>query len=320
MSNWLTPISETAKSTLNIIKSIGPLLISQSDSASETYARHLSRLASVEAAKELVHREIDIQSKVKEQLLQRYISADEVERIRIKRDLEDITSNVRHLNIVDIAMNYLPASQNSENQVYDNQEIPSLEQKVISPHWLDKFNELSRSRNEDWRSDLLSRALAKESSSPGTVSPRALWLLGTLEEPLFKAFATILDLCSLINNEYMIPNLNEAIMQKPIPNCELGDKVSIGNLVYVLGDSGVLSESLTTQLSLPQGHQFSVIYNSHHYHIECFIPLNLQGLIPTTLGSSIASFYPPNFNSLGEEILQAWIDSLNNNQFLVTKV
>ena len=278
-------------------------------------------VASVEAAKELVHREIDIYSKVKEQLLERYISADEIERIRIKRDLEDITSNVRHLNIVDVAMNYLPASQNSEDQVSDNQEIPSLEQKTISPHWLDKFNELSRSRNEDWRADLLSRALATESSSPGTVSPRVLWLLGILEEPLFKAFATILDLCTFIGNERMIPLLGETFMQKPIPNCELGDQVTIGTLVYILGDIGFLSEQLTTQLSFTQGSEFSVIYDSHHYHIKCSSsPIYVQGIIPTTLGSSIASFYQPNFNSLGEEIFQAWINSLNKNQFLVTKV
>ncbi|AZB71665.1 DUF2806 domain-containing protein [Synechococcus elongatus] len=321
MSNWLTPISETAKSTLNIIKSIGPLLISQSNFASEAYARHLLRLASVEAAKELVNQEIDIYSKAKEQLIQRYIDADQVERIRIKRDLEDIESNVRSLNIAATAMNYLSLEQNSAEKVSDSQETSSLDQKEISPHWLDKFNELSRSRNEDWRANLLSCALAVESRRPGTVSPRALWLLGTLEEPIFKAFATILDLSSFIGSGLMIPDSEVTLLQKPVPNCELGDTVSIGRLVYLLSDIGVLAESLTTQRSFPQGSKFSVKYHSFHYCIECLSnPLTVEGVILTPLGSSLASFYSRNFNPLGAEIFQAWINSLDRNHFLVTKL
>jgi Protein of unknown function (DUF2806) len=62
-------------------------------------------------------------------------------------------------------------------------------QPVISDHWIDKFNQLARSKNEEWRQDLLSRALAAEAANPGSISPRALWLIGTLEEDKFQAFS-----------------------------------------------------------------------------------------------------------------------------------
>ncbi len=318
-------ILENANKVRNLVKSIGPRLISQSDSASESYKRHQSRLASVEVATELVRQEIAIYAKVKEQLLQRYIDADEVERIRIKRDLEEIESNVRHLNIVGMAIDHLPASQNQVSQIAESPENPSLEQKEVSPHWLDKFRELSRARNEDWRENLLSLALAEESSRPGTVSPRALWLLGTLEEPMFVAFATILDLCASIGNRPMIPNsaplLAQNLTQKPVPNCNLGDNVPIGSLVYLLGSIGVLAE-LTVQCTFPQGSKFSASYHSNKcYVVECLSQsLTVGGTILTPLGESIASFHPSNFNPLGEEIFKAWVDSLDRNQFLVTEV
>jgi Protein of unknown function (DUF2806) len=307
MSSWMTPISEKFNSALNVAKSIGPLLISQSDSASEAYTRHLSRLANVEAIKELIHQEISIYSKNKEKLLQQFIDSDELERTRIKRDLEYITSNLRHLGIVDGAMNHLFISQELVDQVSENQDTPRLAQEEISSHWLDKFNELSKVRNEDWRAELLSRALAAESSRPGTVSPRALWLLGTLEEPLFKAFATILDLCSSINGELIIPFVpgrNEAFTEQSVPNCELGDKL-IGNLVYMLDDAGVLAGASTTE-NLLQGSHFLAAYNSHHYYIECTsCPLVITGTILTHLGSAIASLYPKKNQSTWRRDIQS---------------
>ncbi len=319
MSSWLAPISETTKSALNIVKSIGPLLISQSDGVSESYVRHLSRLASVEAAKELVHREIDIYCKAKELLFQQYVEADELKRIQIKRDIEYIASDIRHLKIVETAINSFPDSPQSSDQVSVDEKAPASENKTISLHWLDKFSEFSRSMNEDWRADLLSRALATESTTPGSISLRALWLLGTLEDEIFKAFATILDLCSVIDQTLMILETNQDFMKRSIPNCELGEKISISNLLYILGDVGLLA-SPDTWRNLPQGYRFPVKYNSHNYYVESSSDsISLGGVIPSPLGLSIASLYQPKYNSLGEEIFLSWINGLSKT-VTVTKI
>jgi hypothetical protein len=315
MINLATLTSEKLK---NVIAPIFHFTISQSDVLSEKYASHLSRIAEVGAAEELVKQEINIYSETKKQLLQKYIDANDIERIRINQDIEYVDSNVRHFNIVNRAIQCLPASQESTDKFIEHEEARNSHQQSISTHWLDKFNELSRARNEEWRSELLSRALATEASRPGTVSPRALWLIGTLEEPLFIAFATILDLCSYIDGKYMIPNPSTIFVQKPIPDCEIGDK-TIGNLVYLLSDIGILSQSST--LNLPQENIFSVMYGSEHYHLECLSnALVVGGVIPTLLGLSVASFYPRKFNPLGEEIFKTWIDSLDKSQFHVVKL
>jgi hypothetical protein len=46
-----------------------------------------------------------------------------------------------------------------------------------------------------------------------------------MEEKLFDAFATILDLCSAIGDRLIIPEYYP-FNERPIPNCPLGDKVS----------------------------------------------------------------------------------------------
>jgi hypothetical protein len=319
MNDLLSTIVEKAQPMMNVIKSIGPLLIAQSDVASEAYIRHQLGIAKLEAGKELVHKEIETYSKIKEQLLQKFVaSADEIERIRIKQDIEYVNSNIMQLSIASDAIQCLPDIQELAGELIISEEKSNVQQQSISSHWLDKFNELSRARNEEWRANLLSCALATEASRPGTVSPRALWLIGTLEEPLFIAFATILDLCLYIDGQHMIPSLNKIFVQKIIPDCEIGDK-TIGNLVYLLSDIGVLAQSST--LTLPQGNIFSVSYGSDHYYLECLDnSLVLGGIIPTPLGSSVASFYRRNVNPLGEEIFKAWIDDLDKSQFRVVKV
>jgi len=47
----LPAISNTIRAAWNIARAVGPFLISQSDTASEAYARHKKRLAEVEVWK-----------------------------------------------------------------------------------------------------------------------------------------------------------------------------------------------------------------------------------------------------------------------------
>jgi hypothetical protein len=161
---------------------------------------------------------------IKKKLLERFIVADPEERVRVRRDLDEIDASLRQLKIGIQALKYLPASTGQTPP-------PAKPLPEVSAHWMDKFSELARAHNEPWREDLLARALAVEPSAPETVSPRVLWLLGTMEEKLFDALATILDLCSAIGDTLIIPAHNP-FNERPIPNCPLGDTVSIGNLTY----------------------------------------------------------------------------------------
>lgn len=313
MTNWISKTVSTGKTAFNIVKSIGPFLISQSEIASDSYVKHQAKLASVEIGKELIIDEAKTLNEVRKQLLTKFTESDAEDRIKIKKDIEYIEGNLRQLNLGQKALSYLPPPNDEHPEDQTTSEI--------TPHWMDKFNELARMRNEPWREELLARALATEASSPGTVMPRVLWLIGTLEEHLFHAFASLLDIASNIGGGLMIPKVSGDIANKPIPNCILGEEIQIGNLVYMLGDIGVLADSLTTKKTLRKGTKFIVRYFEHVYLIECKEQdLQVGGNIPTGIGNSIASFYEQKFNELGKEIFLKWIDGLDKSKFNITNI
>ncbi|APZ92035.1 DUF2806 domain-containing protein [Fuerstiella marisgermanici] len=304
MSDALKKASDAASRTWNVIKSIGPFLIAQSESASEAYARQKARLANIDTAQEMMRVEAESCAKVRETLLAKLSDASPVERIQIQRDLEFVAQTVRQIGITSLALEY----QAPEPEAADP--VPEIE-----GHWIDRFNDLARKRNEEWRGDLLARALATESSKPGTVSPRALWLLGTLEKPVFDAFASILDLCTDIGGGLMIPKANDKLFKKPIPECPVGGSdTRIGNLTFQLSDIGVLSNSLMAERQIPQGSRFLARYGSSAFMVNCVgETLSVSGTIPTALGDAVASFYEPRFNPLGLELFTAWIEKLQAN-------
>ena len=319
MAEWLPKMTTTASKTLNIVKSVGPLIVSQFDSASGNIARHQARLANVDAATQFVKAEIETLTGVRRTLMERWVDADPHERLRIQQDLEFLSGNMSQLNIAVKAIEYTPRDSSPS----DTSPTPEAHagQPEISAHWLDKFRELAKARNEPWRENLLARALAVESSDPGTVSPRALWLIGTLEESLFHAFATILDLSTWVGGGLMIPKSENEVFTRPIPNCPLGQDATIGRLTFQLSDIAVLGETLTVTRTFPEGSRFLAKYGDAAYSIDCRnSELTIRGTIPTNLGSSIASFCEPRFNPLGKELFETWIESIDKAQYSVQKV
>lgn len=310
MPDWIAKTSDAAKSTWNVIRSAGPFVISQSEAISDAYARHQLKLASVEAGKELLLQEVHTLGQIREKLLTRYADSGPEHRVLTRRDIAEVDASLRQLRVGEKALSYLPAL--SAKSV-----APAGAETEISPHWMDKFSELARAHNEPWREDLLARALATESATPGTVPPRTLWLLGTLEENAFNALATILDHSSFVAGSPMIPN-HQPFNDKPIPNCELGDTVSIGNLIYQLEDLGLIADTLNTSRNLPKGNTYITYYGAKRLTIRSVTDeLRIPGVILTRLGLSIASFCEPKTNPLGAEIFETWIASLDKSKFSI---
>lgn len=306
--NWLTSIPEIGQKIFNTAKSLGPFVISQSDKASEAYQRHLGRIAQVDFLKELLSNEIETRGAVRKILLERYVDAPPEKRVRIERDLEFVDGITRQVHIAMKSLSY-----NNENSP-----PPSPEpQKPIEDHWIDKFNELARKRNEEWRSDLLARALACEAATPGSVSPRALWLIGNMEEGLFNALSDLLNLCV-----WLFP---ENIPFIPHSSTQAFDRISnntnrtVGNIVFQLGDIGVIADHLTSSRTYPLGSAFMARYEENCYLIRPNNKLEIRGIIFTPLGDSVAKFFNPEWNSSGREVFEDWIKSIGM-QAVVQKI
>ncbi len=182
----LVDVSGMKKAVVRLAKSLGENAISLSDNLTDKYADNHLKLTSHKAIGEFLIQKAKSLAKIEKKLRQNYIDAPDVERIRIRRDIQEIEKEVRQFKIIGKAKDELESCN----------ETLTDDDKEISPHWMDKFNELAKAHNEDWREELLAKALASEAKKPGSIGPRALWLIGTMEENLFHAFAALIDVCS----------------------------------------------------------------------------------------------------------------------------
>ena len=317
--NSLSKISDKAKSIWNLVVSFGPYLVSQSELASEAYARHLERLGAVEAGKELILQEVRTFGEIKKNLMEKMLCAEPLEKLRIQQDLKEVSASIRQLNIRNKALDYLPP-ENQDNCDSMGKETPIEEAKgEIAAHWMDKFSDLARTHNEPWREDLLAQVLAAEASSPGKISTRALWLIGTLEEDVFNAFSTLLDLTCRISFTQIIPDY-ETFSNHEIPQCSLGSGVTINKIIYLIGTAGLLANPDQTVLTVGKNGSFKAAYNENQFVINGSLGgLAIRGILMTELGVLLASFYQPKFNPLGAEIFQCWLSGLNKAKYAVLK-
>jgi hypothetical protein len=106
------------------------------------------------------------------------------------------------------------------------------------------FEDFARRPNEDWRIDLLARALAASEMEPGAIRLKALLEIGMLEADDFGMLALFCDCAVHIDGKPLVL-LDPEEQNEFAP--ELGDG-RIGNLAYVIADlvdRRLLQKSLT---------------------------------------------------------------------------
>jgi hypothetical protein len=296
--DWLQKAEDfgVPKGLINVCRSAGPLLVAQSDKLSEAYAKHQARLAEVAIWKEMMLEEVRTLSRIRGELLEKYYKThDPSERLRLKRDLEELRGDVRQVKTAAKALGHLPADAKGS--------------ATISEHWTDKFNQLVRAANEPWREELLARALAAEAVAPGTIVPRALWLLGTAEKSVFDALSTLIDLALLVRGSLIIPEWRSFIT-KPIPGRE--DGVAISGLLYQLSEVGLVAEFDKSYRLLRKGGRHRVKYYDLEAELHCENADHQGwGIVLTTIGNSLASFSEPKENPMGREIYESFLKSLD---------
>ena len=97
--NWLEKAGKLYGGGSNILRSVGPWLISQSERSSEAYARHKMRLSTVELSKQVIGEEISNYLSVQKKLLERWADAAPDERIRIRQDLREIEATLHQFQV-----------------------------------------------------------------------------------------------------------------------------------------------------------------------------------------------------------------------------
>jgi hypothetical protein len=320
LADELVPVAKNVNIALRILKGVGPFLISQSHTLSEAFARHKLLISSVEVVKESALKQAENISCIEKKLLEKYIDADESEKFRIKTDLHNINKEMRLLNVCRLAVGYLHEPE-PEKEVKSLGDQDTVDDNGISLHWMDKFSELAKSHNEEWRQNLLARALAKEAESPNSISIRALWLIGTLDEVSFQAFSTILNLCTKIDSQPMVPSCSGTnLLQIDVPDCILGENIHIGNLTFLLNDSGLIGDLMSSQRNIEADMEYEFAYGNNKYNITSKKKFKMQGIIFTRIGRCIAKLYDTQISDVGLKIFNDYINSLDKKTCSIEKL
>ena len=305
MSNNLPTTAKDSKLPNRIMRALGPLVTSLSKEASEKYAEHLKRLADVEVAKESMLLEVRMYADLKKQLMEKFINATPVERFQIRNDIEEIDKEARKIGVYQQAVEVI---ENIPEQNRSQLTLEHSQHEDAYTAWIDTFNEYAKKQNEPWRQALLAQALAKEATNPGSIGQRALWFIGTIDQRSFNAFAALLNVSISIGGSYVLPN-QEAFLEKPIATAALGYNVTLGNVVFLINDLGLIGDLMTSQRIFPSGALFAVSYGKSNAQIQIKQELRISGVILTPLGEIIAQMYKPEVDSLGKEVYEKWIET-----------
>lgn len=285
---------ESFKTVSKLLKSLGPRFISMSAHGSQALINHKIKEGTAEVFIDQLKDESKCLVNVMEKLRAKWIDANDLERIRINQDIDYISKKQKLILVTDLAVQEInrldkieePASGKLLSITKDSES-----NQCISESWMDRFEEIASKNNEPWRQQLLAAAISRESKNSGTISPRVLWLIGTLEERAFRLFSTLLELTSSFDGVLIIPSDGEYNDYNSIPTNVVGiDSVplTVGHIQYELGDIGLLASSETTLSFLPNSRVFLSAKNAK-FLLHCVQELNVHAVHFSRLGNVLAS-------------------------------
>ena len=305
MTKDLPSTLKKVKAAWRITKAIGPIIISQSKKASEAYVKHQKKLVDIGAYKELITGEVHAVNKIRLKLLNKFYEAPAEERFKIKKDIQAHEKEINRLNIYLQAVNYIP-----EDDTTDDGNTNTTE--PISSSWIDRFNEFAERQNEDWRQDLLSRALANEAQNSGSVGTRALWFIGTIDDTIFHAFASLINISITFGDTHHAIPRYDSFTDKTMPDCALGPNIQLSSIIFKLGELGLMGDISKSFVFLSENTRTFVTYGTKKHCLTMIKDYKVYGIVLTELGETIASLYSQRCNQLGIDIFNSWIESIRS--------
>ena len=163
-------------------------------------------------------------------------SAKGAQTLALSTLLEQAEGDVRLMATVQRTFEYIP------DDVASAGEQDRADESDVS--WWSMFEDFARRPNEDWRIDLLARALAANEMEPGAIRLKALWEIGMLEADDFGMVALFCNCAVHIDGKPLIL-LDPEEQNDFAPELDDG---RVGNLAYIVADlvdRGLLQKSLT---------------------------------------------------------------------------
>lgn len=196
------------------------------------------------------------------------------------------------------AFTYLP---DVESRFDDNEDKKDSDQQLL---WLDNFESLARRRNEPWRVELLSRAIAEIELSSRSISLKALWELGMLEEDDFNLLAIFCDSALDVDGRPLMLILPEEQIKFELDSKDGAGVYNLAYAVNMLVDKRLVQKIETqVETSCPVLLKHSMGAHYLHHTIENLsedskTAIQIIAFEPTDYCLDICRLYDPDHNSV----------------------
>ncbi|MBZ6915572.1 hypothetical protein FMK13_24130, partial [Klebsiella pneumoniae] len=181
VSSVIDIVHKAAKPLYNLIKVTGPFLIAQSKTAVENYSDFKLNKARLEAISSLLKEEVKNISADRSMIREKTINSSGLERIRAQEDYNLLTKEINKLSTIDKVKDFINNDNDIENDI------------EIGDGWIEKFNELASSLNEEWRKQLLAKAFSLELQKTNSINILTLNSIASFDEKTFRLFGFIVN-------------------------------------------------------------------------------------------------------------------------------
>lgn len=220
--------------------------------------------------------------------------------------LAKMEGDLRLLATVKQSLAYLPDNLSGTGDV--NESDNNIADSDLT--WWSMFEDFARRPNEEWRSDLLAKALAENDKEPGCIRLKALWEIGMLEADDFGMLAFFCDSAVHIDGKPLVL-LDPEEQNKFV--LDLGDGMRNGNLAHIVADlvDRGLIQKATTQFDTNEPVALDHLSGSHRMlHTPPGLKdgqqsaLQLVAFGPRDYALDIFRLYKPEFNEASDANFQ----------------
>ncbi|QLX27407.1 DUF2806 domain-containing protein [Citrobacter freundii] len=302
-------VQKYAKPVLSLAKAIGPFILAQSKLASENYENFKLNKERLEALSVFLREESQRLAEERSQLRKLMFESNGLERVQAEHNYNLLTRELNKLSTIDKIKDFIK----------HDEDIQSSES--ISDVWVEQFNKLASSLNEEWRKQLLAKAFATELKNPGAMSLVVLNSIGNFDEKSFRYFGALINRSIRMQELNLLPIGSKTM--SAIYDID-GELVSRSTIEYSLAHLNLIDDSDKRVINVIEkkptyfryGRRVLVVTTKTNISSSPGIP----GKLFTPLGNSIAQLYDREIIPDGNENLNFFFDYIKNEREAVYSI
>ncbi|PLK46975.1 hypothetical protein [Uliginosibacterium sp. TH139] len=174
-------------------------------------------------------------------VLKKYAAATGEKAFSFSTTLEQLESDLRLLATVQRSFAYI----SDDSTAAERQKQEQNQSNERDQSWWDMFEDFARRINEDWRIDLLAKALAAQETHPDSMRRKALWEIAMLEADDFGALSVFCNSSVYLDGKPLVLLDPEEQNKFKLDASDDRWETNLAHVVSALTDKGLVQKILT---------------------------------------------------------------------------